>query len=341
MARARLCAGAIALVMATTGFEIPTAYAGPPTGTPAANPAHPVWNANKTRNPKAKFRAPRKVKASKAKLRLKSKQPSDEEALREPPPPLHYASPFEHRTDPTPPEVALAPAEPRPPTELDGAVGLEQHQRAEQAYHAAERLLAAGKQAQAVEQLDMATELDPSWSAPVKLRADTFAALAQRHEPSRVFLAAQAADVQRLLTLEPNVEVVQRSQLLVSLRGRSQEAERKEARRRKMVKPALIVGSLSLALIVGGAFLAAGIYPSTEPDAFRQRSLVVGGIVMTAVGVATAPAAISLGVLAGKQARRDQAAREFSAYTGRPQPTLAVSPRLFPGGGGMGLNLRF
>jgi hypothetical protein len=135
--------------------------------------------------------------------------------------------------------------------------------------------------------------------------------------------------------------VAQRSQQLIALRADSQEAQRKEARRRKMVKPALLVGSLGVALIIGGAFLAAGVYPSTDIDGFRQRSMVYGGLAMTAVGVAVAPVAISLGVLAGKQARRDQATRELNAYTGRPQPTLGLSPRLYPGGGGMGLSLRF
>lgn len=253
----------------------------------------------------------------------------------------HHSSPFLHQPDPTRNQTTPASPEPRPPDELDAAIGLERHQRAEQAYQEAQRLVAASKYNEAVVQLDMATELDPAWSPPVALRAETFGTLALRYSPSEAFLSAQAADLQRLLALEPNVEVVQRSQQLIALRKRSEEAQRKEARRRKMVKPALIVGSFSLALIIGGTFLAAGVYPSTEPDALHQRSMVYGGVAMLSVGVAMAPAAISLGVLAGKQARRDQAARELNAYTGRTQPVLGMSPRIYPGGGGMGLSLRF
>lgn len=340
MSSARACVGIVAVAVAFTSFEIPEARAGNPTGSPAANPAHPVWNSNKTRQPKPKHRSLRKFKPNKTKARAKSKQRLEDDAREVPPAPEH-ASPFLHQADPTRQDTSEAPPMPRPPEELDAAIGLERHQRAEQAYHAAQQLLAEGQPDRAIAQLDMATDLDPGWSAPVALRAATFGALALRYEPSEMFLSAQAADLQRLLALEPNVEVVQRSQKLIALRKRSEEAQRKEARRRKMVKPALIVGSFSLALIIGGTFLAAGVYPSTEPDALHQRSMVYGGVAMLSVGVAMAPAAISLGVLAGKQARRDQAARELNAYTGRAQPTLGMSPRIFPGGGGMGLSLRF
>jgi hypothetical protein len=340
MSFARVCVAVVALAVAFPSFEIPAAHAGNPTGAPAANPAHPVWNSNKARTPKLKHRSLRKVKTSKSKVRAKSKKQLSDDA-REVPLAPDRSSPFLHQPDPTRMDTTEAPPEPRPPEELDAAIGLERHQRAEQAYHAAQRLLAEGKHDQAIEQLDMATDLDPAWSAPVALRADTFGALALRYEPSEMLLSAQAADLQRLLALEPNVEVVQRSQQLIALRKRSEVAQQKEARRRKMVKPALIVGSLSLALIIGGTFLAAGVYPSTEPDALRQRSMVYGGISMLSVGVAMAPAAISLGVLAGKQARRDQATRELNATTGRAQPILGMSPRLYPGGGGMGLSLRF
>jgi hypothetical protein len=341
MSFARSCAGAVALVLATTTVE-PVAFAGTPTGTPASNPAHPVWNSNKTRVPKTKFRQSRKFKATKAKVRVKGKKHSEEPPMHEvPPPPLQHPTPWIHQGDPAAQPAPLASPEPRPPEELDAAVGLERHQRAEQAYQSAQALLARGKHNEAIEQLDMATELDPSWSAPVLLRAETFGALALRYEPSQTFLSAQAADLQRLLALEPNVEVAARSQQLVALRARSQDAQRKEERRRRMVKPALIVGSFSVLLIVGGALLASSFYPSTDIDAIGQRRYVYGGIAMAAVGVAMAPAAITLGVLAGRQNRRDHAARELSAYTGRPQPTLGLSPRIYQGGGGMGLSLRF
>lgn len=333
MSRARICAGVVALSVGITTFEIPVAHAGPATGSPAANPAHPVWNSNKARAPKPKFRTPRKAKVSKTKLRPKAKKRLEDDQMREAPLLPQHPSPFLHQADPSRNQTTPASPEPRPPEELDATIGLERHQRAEQAYQEAQRLVAAGKYNEAVVQLDMATELDPAWSAPVALRAETFGKLALRYSPSEALLSAQAADLQRLLALEPNVEVAQRSQQLIAIRANSQEAQRKEARRRKMVKPALLVGSLGVALIVGGAFLAAGVYPSTDIDAFRQRGMVYGGIVMTAVGVAVAPVAISLGVLAGKQARRDQATRELNAYTGRPQPTLGLSPT--------GLSLQF
>lgn len=340
MSFARAWAGAIVLAVATTGLEIPEAHASTPTGTPASNPAHPVWNSNKTRNQKLKLRPSRKLKASKSKVRPKNKKRHEEELPlpHEIPMPLHHPLP----TQAAPPVTSpTADPEPRPPSEMDAAVPLERHQRAEQALQTAKELLDQGKHNEAIEQLDLATELDPKWSAPVQLRADTFGELALRYEPSQAFLSAQAADVQRLMTLEPNVDVVTRSQQLIALRARSQDAQRKEARRRKMTKPALIVGSLSAALIVGGVFLSTGTYPSIDIDGFRQRSYVYGGIAMAMVGVAMAPAAISLGVLAGKQNRRDHAARELNAYTGRPQPTLALTPRVLRGGAGMGLQLQF
>jgi hypothetical protein len=205
---------------------------------------------------------------------------------------------------------------PRPPEELDAALGLERHQRAEQAYHAAQQLLAEGQPDRAIAQLDMATDLDPGWSAPVALRATTFGALALRYEPSEMLLSAQAADLQRLLALEPNVEVVQRSQQLIALRKRSEVAQQQGGAAaqdgqagadRRVAEPGVDHrrdvprrGGLS----VDGARRAA---PAQHG---------VRGVSMLSVGVAMAPAAISLGVLAGKQARRDQATRELNAYHG-------------------------
>jgi hypothetical protein len=331
MTFARARAGAVVLAMAVTGLAVPGARASTPTGTPASSPAHPVWDSNKSSELKPH---PHELKGSRTKLHPRGKKHAHEIPI-----PQHHALPMipvsETETWP------LANAEARPPEELDAAVTLERHQRAEQAFQEAKALLGRGKQLEAIEQLDLAIELDPTWSPPVKLRADMFGELARRHRPSEAFLSAQAADVQRLLTLEPNVEVVARSQQLVALRAGSQDAQRKEARRRKMTKPALIVGSFSAALIIGGVFLSTGTYPSTDIDALGQRSYVYGGIAMAMVGVALAPAAISLGVLAGKQNRRDHAARELNAYTGRPQPTLALTPRMFRGGAGMGVQLQF
>lgn len=343
MSFARACAGAVVFVVAATAVETP-ALAGNPTGTPAANPAHPVWNSNKAKQPKIKLRPARKLKATKTRVKVKGKKsPTEEPPSHElPPEPLTHPTPWIHAG-----EAAPAAAEPmasptvRPPEELAAALKVERHQRAEQAYAEAQALLAAGERAEAIEQLDMATELDPSWSAPVKLRAETFGALALRYAPSEAFLAAQAVDLRRLMALEPNVEAVARTQQLIALKQDSEEARRKEARRRKMVKPALIVGSASVALIVGGVFMAAGMAPSTDSDALHQRNLIRGGIVMASVGVALAPVAITLAVLAGKQARRDQATRELNAYTGRPQPTLSLGPKVLRGGGGVGLDLRF
>lgn len=338
MSLARACAGVVALAVGITTLEIPEAQAGPPTGTPAVNPAHPVWRSNEALQPRTKVKATREHTSTKGTARPETNRRPEEDLIHEVMP-LH--PPTSHHTDPLHTDTPSASPTQRPPEALDGSIDRERHQRAEQAYQEALRKVAEGELNEAIEQLDMATELDPKWSAPVALRAETFGTLATRHAPSEAFLSAQAADLQRLLALEPNVEVAQRSQKLIELRGRSQEAQRQEARRRKMVKPALIVGTFSVALIVGGVFLAAGVYPSTGIDEFRQRSMVYGGIVMTAVGVATAPVSISLGVLAGRQAKRDQVVREMNAYTGRPQPTLGMSPRLFPGGGGLGFNLRF
>jgi hypothetical protein len=87
-----------------------------------------------------------------------------------------------------------------------------------------------------------------------------------------------------------------------------------------------------------------GFIPSTSIDAYRQRHYVYAGATMLAVGVALAVPAITLGVLAGRQGKRDSALAEFNVRTDRRQadsPEIAVAPQTLPGGGGMALRLRF
>lgn len=337
MSSARVWAGPLAVVLAWPIVEVPEAHAGPATQSQASSPAHPVWESNKAYKPGVtKHRPVRRTRTTRKRTRgLPHEVPP-------PPPPDQDVEEVRAWSDTRvgPNFVGGETAAHLASAADEQALAQRKHARAEQAYQSALALLKAGKYEQAVEQLDIAVELDPAWSAPLKLRADTFGELARRYRPSETFLSSQAADLQRLVALEPNVDVAARQQQLAELRRQSGEARQVEARRRNMTKPALILGTTSAALIVGGVLLAC-FYPSTDIDAVGQRRYVYGGVAMAMVGVALAPPAIALGVLAGRQNRRDHLTREFNAYTGREQPTFSVAPRYYPGGGGLGVQLRF
>jgi hypothetical protein len=61
------------------------------------------------------------------------------------------------------------------------------------------------------------------------------------------------------------------------------------------------------------------------------------------IGAILAPPAIALAVLAGRQAKRDSATRDFEIEAGRPRPrrTIAVAPTMMRRGGGVGFAMRF
>jgi len=201
-------------------------------------------------------------------------------------------------------------------------------------------LLRQGDPASAVARLDLAIELEPNWTAPLQLRAEAFAALAHRYRPSEAFLAAQAADLERLVQLEPGVDRAARQQQVAALRLQSREARVLEQRRRDLTRPAIFMITASAVTVVSGGLLL-GFIPATTSDAYAQRRFVAAGASMLAVGVALAVPAITLGVLAGRQGKRDSALAEFSARTDRPRADLAVAPLLRPGAGGLNLRLRF
>lgn len=211
---------------------------------------------------------------------------------------------------------------------------------AEAAYTAALELMRQGEPSEAIERLDLAIELEPHWAAPVRVRAEAFAKLADRYRPSEAFLAAQATDIERLLVLEPGVDTAARQQQVASLRVESSKARTLEQKRRNLTKPAMILVTLSAVTVISGALLVS-FKPSTTMDAYRQDQYVYSGVTMLAVGVALAVPAITLAVLTGRQGRRDSKVAEFNARTDRPHTNLALAPQPLIGGGGMALRLRF
>lgn len=225
------------------------------------------------------------------------------------------------------PEIRVAPASARDPS-------------AEAALRDAQGLLRGGDPDEAVARLDLAIELEPGWSEPLKLRAEAFGKLAERYRPGAAFLSAQAADLERLMVLEPGVETSARRQQIAVLRKQAAGAREVEQRRRDLTKPALLVITASACLTISGGLML-GFIPSTSVDALNQRRYIYAGATMLAVGVALAVPAITLGVLSGRQSKRDSALADFNVRTDRPQADIAVAPQMVPGGGGMALRLRF
>lgn len=211
---------------------------------------------------------------------------------------------------------------------------------AEAAYKAALELMRQGEHSDAVDRLDLAIDLEPNWAAPVRARAEAFAELADRYKPSEAFLAAQAADIERLLALEPGVDTAARQQQVAALRLASSEARTLEQKRRNLTKPAMILITLTAATVISGALLVA-FKPSTTMDAYRQDQYVYSGAAMMAVGAAMLVPAMTLGVMVGRQSRRDSMVTEFNTRTDRPHTNLALAPQPLLGGGGMALRLRF
>lgn len=211
---------------------------------------------------------------------------------------------------------------------------------AQAAYNDGQSLLRGGDASEAVARFDLAIALEPNWAAPLRLRAEAFGALARRYHPSATFLAAQAADLERLLVLEPGVETAAREQQIAALHRQSRAARDTEQRRRNLAKPAMLVITASVALMVSGGLML-GFIPSTTSDAYAQRRYVYSGATMLAVGVALAAPAITLGVLAGRQGKRDSALADFNVRTDSRHAHLGVAPQLVHGGGGVALHLRF
>jgi hypothetical protein len=212
---------------------------------------------------------------------------------------------------------------------------------ATEAFARAQTLVKQGEHAEAVDQLDLATEIEPTWAEPVRLRAEVFGTLADRYHPSETFSSARAADLQRLLALEPGVDTAARQREIAQLREQTDRARKVEARRRKLMTPALIGMTASVALVISGAMLYS-MKPDDflRPTAYRYQNRDAAGLGMLIAGAIVLPPAIALCVLAGKQARRDSAAREFQVET-RARATVGLTPQYVPNGGGMGLRLRF
>ncbi len=213
---------------------------------------------------------------------------------------------------------------------------------AQTAYAEAVRAVNRGELDEAVARLDRATEIAPTWVPPVRLRAEVFARLIERH-PTDAFMAARAADLQRLLALEPGVDAAARAAEVTALQRRAHATEPKAQRRRKMSTPTLIVIVSSASLLIAGAMFI-GMRPDEfwRPTAYRQERRDIAGNVMMIAGAALVPPGVVLGVLAAKQARHDSAVRRFEIDAGRPpRATVRLAPRLIGIGGGAGLDIRF
>jgi len=211
---------------------------------------------------------------------------------------------------------------------------------AEAAYVEAQGLMRNGDPGEAVVRLDLAIDLEPRWSAPLQLRAEAFGKLAERYRPSSTFLSAQASDLERLLVLEPGVDNSARQQQIAVLRLQARDARELEQRRRDLTRPAILVITASAAMLVSGGLML-GFIPSTTTDAYAQRRYVYSGAAMLGVGVALAVPAITLGVLAGRQGKRDSALADFNVRTDSRHASLGLAPQPIEGGGGMALRLRF
>ncbi|MFY0539146.1 hypothetical protein [Nannocystis pusilla] len=240
--------------------------------------------------------------------------------------PVERALDVEVTAVPAPPSTRPGPRDPTATTALADA----------------KQFIAEGRFDEAVERLDLASELDPAWAEPVRLRAEVFATLADKYQPSEAFTASRAADLQRLLVLEPGVDTQARQQEIAALQQRSQDASRLEARRRKLLTPAFLVICASAGLLIAGGFLY-GMKPNEflQATAWRYEHRDDAGLGMLIAGGILLPPAIVLGVLAARQSRRDSAVRDFNVTTHRPRNNLNVGPQALRGGGGLGLSLRF
>ena len=87
--------------------------------------------------------------------------------------------------------------------------------------------------------------------------------------------------------------------------------------------------------------LTTGAAPLPVMDPNLTTTCADGRVVLheASTGVALLVPAITLGVLAGRQNRRDAAVAELDVH--RRRPTLALTPQPLRGGGGVGLRLRF
>jgi len=234
---------------------------------------------------------------------------------------------------PTPSLAAPAPGEPAPSRD-PSAIAAHAH---------AQGLLRSGDDIEAVARLDLAIDLEPRWSAPLRLRAEAFAKLAERYRPGAAFLSARAIDLERLNSLEPDVDAATRAQQtaeIAMLHAQAREAREVEHRRRNLTRPAILTITASAVVTVSGGLML-GFIPATPLDAYAQRRYIYAGATMLAVGVALAVPAITLGVLAGRQGKRDSALADFNVRTDSRHAHIRLAPAVVQGGGGMALHLRF
>ena len=152
----------------------------------------------------------------------------------------------------------------------------------------------------------------------------------------------QPTEIERLLVLEPGVDVEARQRQVDVLRQQALEAHELEQRRRRLTLPAYMIIIAATGLFVSGAMLY-GMKPREllAVNAYRQERRDRAGIVLMVAGGVLIPPAIVLGVLSARQTRRDAAVRDLEIETGRPRARLGIGPQFVRSGGGAGLTLRF
>ena len=104
--------------------------------------------------------------------------------------------------------------------------------------------------------------------------------------------------------------------------------------RRDLAPAAIIVGTIAGGTLLAGVLLYSMTpRPFLEPTAYRQHRRDNAGIALMAIGGALVIPAITLGVLAHRQARAERA--------DRTKAVLSLSPHFARGGGGAGLRVQF
>lgn len=239
--------------------------------------------------------------------------------------------------------IVVAPVRARASGHADAAIETaSRNATAVAAVARAHELRAEGDLAEAVAQLDVASRLEPSWAEPARMRAEIFATLAERHHPSEAFNTARANELEQLSKMEPGAETDALRQEVARLRSDAKAAQTIEQRRRKLVTPAIILGSIALATLIGGILLRSmKPRPFLEPTAYRQYRRDRASLALLSMGGLLVIPSVVIGVLAGRQARNDRVTLAFEAETGRRHSIISFAPQFLRGGGGAGVHIRF
>lgn len=220
--------------------------------------------------------------------------------------------------------AAPLPARAEPPAALvdAGAASL---------IRAAREKIDVGDDETALRMLGEAILADPEALEAYRLRAEVSGRLADRYSPGSAFRLKQADDLEHALALGPgDPQDGAQIQQIQQIHADAVQAARQEARRRK-----LLPASMSLGILGGGATLASTtLLVLANTNVGNQRTVDVmnayNGAIL-GVGVALLTTAITFGVVARRQYRRDQKAFDLfqPRYAGRWRPRLGAGLVLY------------